>query len=111
MPTILRQLAKARGGPDGAMYWVACCLTFFGFMRAGELTVPSLKAYDSTRHLNVADLTADHPTAMHVRIKASKTDPFHRGTTVVLGRTGADLCRHGELSQKEGDEARAFVSA
>ena len=96
-PTILRQLATARGGggPDGAMYWAACCLAFFGFLRAGEFTTPSFKAYDPTRHLNVADLSADHPscpTVMHVRIKASKTDPFHRGTTVVLGRTGSDLC-------------------
>lgn len=94
-PSILRQLAKARGGLDGAMFWAACCLAFFGFLRAGEFTVPSLKAYDTTRHLNVEDLSADHPsrpTALHVRIKVSKTDPFHRGTTVVLGTTGADLC-------------------
>ena len=94
-PTILRQLGKGKGGPDWEMYWAACNIAFFGFLRAGELTVPSQLAYDASYHLNVTDVSANHPsnpTIVHIRIKASKTDPFRRGTTVVYGRTGKDLC-------------------
>ena len=29
------------GEADVVMFWAACCLAYFGFMRIGELTVPS----------------------------------------------------------------------
>ena len=32
------------------------------------------------------------PSCIHVRIKASKTDPFRRGVTLVSGRTDNVLC-------------------
>lgn len=97
---ILRQMGstKAVTPPQGAnweMFWAASCLAFFGFLRAGELTVPSAQRYDASYHLNLADISANHksqPSVMHVKIKASKTDPFRRGMTVVLGATGKDLC-------------------
>lgn len=99
-PTILRQMLTLRGdrelnGSDWELLWGACCLAFFGFLRAGELLAPSEQAFNPSYHLNLADLSADHksdPSIIHVRIKASKTDPFHRGTTVILGKTGKDLC-------------------
>ena len=34
----------------------------------------------------------EKPQYITVRIKASKTDPFRKGTTVYLGITGTDLC-------------------
>jgi hypothetical protein len=44
---------------------------FFGFLRAGELTVPYGQAYDEGAHLKLL-------------IKASKTDPFWVGVDVFI---------------------------
>ena len=76
-----------------AMLWAACCLAYFGFMRIGELTVPSDGAYDASAHLSWGDITVDDlacPSRMEVRIKASKTDPFRQG--ISLGKVASDLC-------------------
>lgn len=99
-PTILRHILSLKcdkefGGPTWEMFWGACCLAFFGFLRAGEVVPPSTQGYDPRYHLNFADLSANHkshPTVIHVHIKASKTDPYRRGTTVVMGETKKDLC-------------------
>ena len=68
---------------------------FFGFMRAGEFTVPSLGAYDQQTHLSLEDLAIDSHSAssmVRIHIKRSKTDPFRQGTDVYLGATGSPLC-------------------
>ena len=81
--------------PDGHMLWAAACTGFFGFLRAGEFTVPTPGAYDNQVHLNLDDLAIDSRTApsmVRVHIKQSKTDPFRQGTEVYLGATGSSLC-------------------
>ena len=80
------------------MLWAAVCLCFFGFLRAGEITVPSDSSYDAGAHVNadhiVVHIAVDsksHPQVMRVRIKASKTDPFRQGVDVFLGTPCAPL--------------------
>ena len=98
-PVILRQLRSIWGQTpprwDLAMLWAACTVAFFGFMRAGEFIVPSAAAYDRERHLSPEDVSADSvsdTSFVKVCIKQSKTDPFCRGVSIVLGRTQTDLC-------------------
>ena len=96
---IMQNLRRAWTGssehPEGPMLWAAACVGFFGFLRAGEFTVPSTETYDPEVHLNLADLALDshvEPTVARIRIKQSKTDPFRQGVDIFLGRTEAAIC-------------------
>ena len=65
IPPILRKIKgvwdNSTDDPDLIMMWAACCLAFFGFLRAGELTVPSDSAFDPSVHLSWGDLAVDAP--------------------------------------------------
>ena len=76
------------------MLWAACAC-YFGFLRSGEVTVPSEAAYDSSVHLNMADVAVDSiqtPSTIRLKIKVSKTDQFRKGVDIFLGRTHNQLC-------------------
>lgn len=80
---------------DYKMLWAACCLCFFAFMRAGELTVPSDDSFDPSVHLCVSDISVDHPSRpsmIKVKIKQSKTDPFRKGVDLFVGTASDALC-------------------
>ena len=90
-----RSRPPTAGGCSQRWIWVACCIGFFGFLRAGEFTVPSLKEYDSTIHLSLADIALDShsaPTLLRVHIKASKSDSFRKGVDLFLGKTASSIC-------------------
>jgi hypothetical protein len=56
---------------------------------------PSSANFDPGVHLTKADISVDDrasPSKLFVQIKASKTDPFRGGVTVVLGATLQELC-------------------
>ena len=91
-PQILRALKRVwdsrADDPDVVMVWAACCVGFFGFFRAGEMTVPS-------DHLSYRDISMDNPRdpqMVRIWIKQSKTDPFQKGIGIYLGKTSSDLC-------------------
>ena len=76
------------------MVWAAMNLCFFVFLCSREICCSSTSQYDQGSHLSSADLAVDslsNPTRLHVRIKASKTDTFRLGVTLVLGATQHDL--------------------
>lgn len=80
---------------DHIMLWAACCVCFFAFLRSGEVTVPSDASYDSSVHLNIADIAVDNtanPSMVKIEIKASKTNQFRRGVDIFLGRAYNQLC-------------------
>ena len=80
---------------NNIMLWVAMCTCFFGFLRAGEMTVVSEALYDAGAHLNFADVAIDdpsNPSILRLRLKASKMDPFRRGIDIFMGRTHNELC-------------------
>ena len=79
---------------DDHMFWAACLLVYFGFLRSAEFTVPSLSAFDPNRHLSVRDIAVDvplNPSCLQICIKASKTDPFRKRCTILIG-PGSPLC-------------------
>ena len=81
--------------PDSKLLWAACCLCFFAFLLAGEMTTPHEGGYDPAVHLSYADVELDDPrkpSFLRITIKQSKTDPFRKGMNLYVGRTGTDLC-------------------
>lgn len=98
-PDILTRLRlvweRDRSNHNNIMLWAAVCICFFGFLRSGEICVPSQDAYDPGAHLSFGDVTLDNrhnPTLVQLTIKASKTDPFRKGVTIYLGKTEGNLC-------------------
>ncbi len=91
-PPILRGLKRVWSALpdrwDATMLWAA---STFGFLRSGEVVVPSDSDYDCQLHLSFRDVKVDDhrdPHFIEVRIKASKTDPFRKGVSVFIGKTG-----------------------
>ena len=77
---------------------VACCLGFFGFMRAGEFTVTSAADFDPATSGSADNISVDsreNPSMVCVHLRQSKTDPFRKGVSIYLGRTHGDLCYPG----------------
>ena len=76
-------------------FWAACLLAYFGFLRSAEFTVPSLSAFNPSRHLSVRDIAVDvplNPSCLQICIKASKTDPFRKGCNILIGPGSPPLC-------------------
>lgn len=98
-PHLLRSLKKVweedASKADKQRLWAASCLAFFAFLRVGEMTVPSVTGFDPAVHLSISDVAVDDPrrsSAIRVRIKQSKTDPFRRGIDLFVGKTACPLC-------------------
>ena len=82
------------------MFWAACNLAYFGFLRSAEFMVPNLASYVPAIHLGVEDVAVDShlsPSCLHLRIKASKTDPFRKGCFLHIGKGEFPLCAISSL--------------
>ncbi len=101
-PLILQQLHSLWSTQpiayDKVILWAACCLGFFGFMRSGEFTCPSLAAFE-TSMLTPADVVVDsrlNTKYLSIHLRRSKTDQFGTGTTIVLGRIQIRACARSQ---------------
>ena len=75
------------------MFWSACSLAFFVFLRVSEFT--SSPPFDPVRHLSPADvqfLPGQPSPGLRVNIKTSKTDPLGVGHLLYIGVAGNSLC-------------------
>ena len=72
---------------DSAMLWSACCLVFFGFLRSSEST----QSFHQAPTLQFQDINVDD-SSVHLTVKASKTDPFREGVTLLIASTGTSVC-------------------
>ncbi len=80
---------------DQLIIWAAACICFYGFFRAGEITVPSDAAFDPTAHMCFEDVSLDsvvNPQCLTLHLKSSKTDPFRKGVDVAIGRSRGQAC-------------------
>ena len=59
------------------------------------MTAPDTGEFDPGQHLTIKDIAVDNkqtPTAISVRIKQSKTDPFRQDVSIYLGKTDTPIC-------------------
>ena len=95
-PDILRMLhsvwSQEPRTTDKIMLWAACCLGFFGFLRAGEFTHPASQPEGGLEASDIATNSRTDPQTLIVHLRHSKTDPFSAGVRLVIGRTGDILC-------------------
>lgn len=95
MYRIYRVLARLPAEYQNIMLWAAFCTAFFGFLRVGEMTIPSQSAYDSSVHLSLQNVELDSrvmPNIVWLTIMQSKTDPFRKGVKLCLGQTNSVVC-------------------
>ena len=97
--SIHRILSLLNSGFDSLMFWSACSLAFFGFIRVSEFTSspppPPHPPFDPARHLAPTDvefLSGEPSPGLRLRIKFSKTDPVGAGHFLYIGVTGTNLC-------------------
>ena len=77
---------------DARLLWAACCVGFFGFLRAGEFTSTGLQPSPSICVSDVAVSLHTAPSVVQVHLRRAKTDPFGHGVEIFLGKTGKSLC-------------------
>lgn len=77
---------------DHCEFWAACTLGYFGFLGAGEFTVPNLTIFSSCAVIVVNG--ASSTSCMRVAIKAFETDPSdpHKGANLNIGLGSHPLC-------------------
>ena len=73
------------------MYWSASTLAFFGFLRSPEYVSTSTSKYSKNRTLLYQDVLIKRGR-IHLTIRASKTDPFREGVTLLIAPTHHSIC-------------------
>ena len=110
-PVILRQVRAhweaKREDPEIITLCAACVVCFFGFMRSGEIAIPSQTSYDPTYHLSWEDFAVnsrEHPTFMQLTLKGSKNRPVQTRSDNYSwsdwGQTLPSVCNAGVRSGK-----------
>ena len=80
-------------GFQSLMVGTTCALAFFGLLRCSEYMSPRRRSFDADATLLVRDISFNSAyNIMYVRIKASKTDPFHTGCTIRVAAVPGMIC-------------------
>ena len=74
------------------MLWAACCLGYFGFMRAAEFTAEDPLEPASIQVSDAAVDSHSNPSMVRVFVRRAKSDPFGKGVFIYLGKTNSSLC-------------------
>ena len=78
---------------EHSLYWAAFCIAFFGFLRAGELSItPTASRSDCLQLSDLSISCFPFPHLVRLLIKVSKSDPFRDTCPVVVGRNNSALC-------------------
>ena len=95
MQSIQAVLLTPSGGRSAfvcKLLWAACCLGFFGFLRAGEFVATRSNGGTPLMASDIAVDSHSCPSTLRVFIRRAKADPFGKGIFLYLGRTHKPLC-------------------
>ena len=86
--TLKQQLRISTFSPvEQRLLWAAFTTAFYGFLRVGEFT----SSVNASATLQWSDIQLS-PTALTIRLRQSKTDPFRRGHTLSISATNTSTC-------------------
>ena len=74
------------------MLWSAFTLAFFAFLRSSEFTSPLSTLFNPQLHLCHSDISFTTTGSLSLQLKTSKTDPFGKGCSIILGPSGRSVC-------------------
>ena len=96
--TLLRQIKEelARAPDylptDKLMLWSAFTLAFYGFLRSSEFTSPSASQFNPLVHLSTTDVSFTLTGCLTLHLKASKTDPYRQGCSLLIAPSHRSVC-------------------
>ena len=86
--TLKQQLCISTFSPvEQRLQWEAFTTAFYGFVRVGEFT----SSVNASATLQWSDIQLS-PTALTIRLRQSKTDPFRWGHTLSISATNTSTC-------------------
>ena len=69
---------------DKLMLWLAFTLAFYGFLWSSEFTSPSASQFNPPVHLCTTDVSFTSTGCLTLHLKASKTDPYRQGCSLLI---------------------------
>lgn len=99
-PAILKGVWERESITRDKAMWAAASLCFLGYLCSGEVCILGEKAFDNGARLMIKIVRVEslaNPQSVQIKIKASKTNPFHQGVLVCVGRTNKPLCQVSAL--------------
>ena len=101
--------------PDHCMFWEACNLAYYGFLRSAEFTVPNLASYVPAINLGVADVAVDSFVSLLLTSshKGLKNRSFSQGQFSAYWQGGVSALRHffpAGIFDPEGRCLRPIIS-
>ena len=95
MENILQLLSQRTKSYMNVMTWAAFNLAFLRLLQVSEFTVPSDEQFDQACYMCLGDNAVknqENLQMLQVKIRQSKTDPFHKGANIFLGTIRRGLC-------------------
>ena len=96
--TLLRQIKEELAcapdylPTDKLILWSAFTLAFYSFLWSSEFTSPSASQFNPLVHLSTTDVSLTSTGCLTLHLKASKTDPYRQGCSLLIAPSHHSVC-------------------